>query len=183
MVGRLVEQQQVGCATSARASSTRRRQPPDSVGTIASAGRSSRGSTIHADVDVPVLDMRMVFESFGHDVDAPDVRQAAHPGRDARCAGPVAPERARVRTPRRQHLQQGRFAGAVPADDDTRSPASICRLASSSSGRCRRPTNTVERNREGHAARRASRIAARNSSPTSSALRAPTPFTVEQRLE
>ena len=45
MIGRLVEQQQSGWPTSARASNTRRRHPPDSVSTTASAGSSSRDST------------------------------------------------------------------------------------------------------------------------------------------
>ena len=57
MVGRLVEQQQVGLRHQRpRASSTRRFQPPDSVSTMASAGRSRRVEhQLHALLETPAV--------------------------------------------------------------------------------------------------------------------------------
>ena len=121
MVRRLVEQQQIGlrderareqhaAPPSAGQRSTRSRRPEDP---------SRRDHHVDADVDVPVFDMREVFESVGHDVAHRTIRRERHvlfEPRDAQAG--LAPHRARVGNDfAADDLQQRRFARAVAADD------------------------------------------------------------------
>ena len=109
-----------GCATSARASSTRRRHPPES-GRHDRVGRKVQPLDHHvdADVDVPVFDMCVVFESLSHDLAHRAICRERHvlfETRDAQSR--LAPHRARVRNDlAADDLQQRRLARAVAADD------------------------------------------------------------------
>ena len=58
-----------GCATSARASSTRRRQPPESVDTTRVSRKPEPGHHhVDADVDVPAIDVMQLVEPVRHDL-------------------------------------------------------------------------------------------------------------------
>ena len=138
MVGRLVEQQQIwlrherACEQHAPAPAARQRRH-DGI------GRQAERDDHHldADVDVPALDVRVGVESLGDDVEHRAIgreRHVLHQPRDAKRRLPPDSAGVGVTSPPMICSSVDLPVPLRPMTQ-TRSPASICRLASSRSGR------------------------------------------------
>ncbi len=124
MVGRLVEQQQVGLAPPAPApAATRRRQPPDSVSTMASAGRLSlREHQLDALLDAPSVPLFELVLQPAERLEAAGVASVGHEHRRVVILGHELAE-ARPALRRRRRRRGGRpTSGTSCSRRATRTP-------------------------------------------------------------